>query len=146
METTNLNWFRKCEKVISVFANAAVIAGIMFAFYQIIQSNNFEKRRIAIEAISPTRSNDFLISYTKLINAYREKRLSSISLNKDLYYVMNVYDNIAILYLNGLADKSLIKENSYTAIMNLELILTAMSYPEENRSNFDRLLSELNES
>jgi hypothetical protein len=138
---SNRYWFKKIEKAISILANIAVISGIIFAFAQIMQSNNFEKRRISIEAVSQTRSNDFLKAYTRLITAYRSKKVEDqTSLIDDLNYVMNVYDTIAILYISELADKCIIKDTVYPDTKELSPILDVMSYPNEYRKHFDALL------
>ena len=137
------SWFKMIERVISILANIAVISGIIFAAIQITQSNKSEKRRIAIEAVSPTRSNDFLKAYARLKTAISIDSIDvedQTSLIDDLNYVMNVYDNIAIMYISDLADRCIIKNAVYSAIREFSSILEAMSYPEEYRKNFDTLL------
>ena len=110
-----------------------------------MQFRHFEQRRIAIEATAPTRSPEFLTAYTKLLDAYTADptMLSSSSLSDDLTYVMNVYDNIAILCLSGLADKDLVKQRTLGAMRTLVPILDAMKWPPEFRKNFDTLLNDL---
>lgn len=131
--------------MISVAANVAVIAGVIFAFVQIGQSKQFERRRTAIDATAPTRSPEFLTAYTKLLDAYQGDPTMpySSSLSDDLTYVMSVYDNIAILCLSGLADENFVKQRSFDAMTTLEPILDAMKWRPESRRNFDGLLNDL---
>lgn len=140
---SSLNQFEKIEKIISIIANIAIISGIIFALVQVVQSSRFEKRRIAIESLAILRSNGFLESYDNLLGSDPNIILFNSSLREDLNYVINVYDNIAILYLNGLADKNLIKRTIYPAIKQVVSILDSISYPKENRLNIDLLISEL---
>ncbi len=134
--------------VVSIVANIAIVAGVGFAFVQITQANQFERRRIAIEATAPTRSPEFLTAYSKLRDAYRDDPAmpSSASLWADLTYVVNVYDNIAILRLAGLADKDLVDQRVRRGVKTLVPILDAMKWPREYRANFDALLSDLERS
>lgn len=137
----NKSWFKKIEKLISILANVAVICGIIFALVQITQANKSEKRRISIDAVSQTRSNDFLKAYARLKTAYTSQEVKDhTSLIDDLNFVINVYDNIAILYINDLADKSIIKANIYPTAKELSSILDAMSYPKEYKKNIETLL------
>ena len=137
--------FSLIANVIAIAANIAVIVGITAAFVQIRQANQFEQRRVAVEATAPTKSTEFLTAYSKLMDAYERDNtmFSSSSLFDDLTYVMNVYDDIAILYLNGLADKDLVKQRVRGALKALVPILNAMKWPAELRRNFDGLLRDL---
>lgn len=95
-----------------------MVIGIIFVFIQINQADTSEKRKIAIDAISPIMSNDFTARYATIMRCYRsnEKDRLKGDLSNDLYYVVGVYDNIAILCIYGLADKKIIKEMSYDSI------------------------------
>ncbi|GEM_PF-2386032 len=140
----NRSWVKIIERAISFLANIAVISGIIFASIQITQSNKSEKRRIAIEAVSPTRSNDFLKAYARLKTAISTDSIDvedQTSLIDDLNYVMNVYDNVAIMYISDLADRCIIKNAVYSAIREFSSIVDTLSYPKEYRKNFDTLLA-----
>jgi hypothetical protein len=137
----NRIWFIRTERIISIFADLAVIIGIIFAFYQIIQSDQAEKRRVAIEAISETRSPEFLKAYTRLITACKAGNIEDKNvLIDDLNYVMNVYDKLAILYINELVDRCVIKNTISSAVEQLFSVLECMSYPAEKRKNLDTLI------
>lgn len=138
-------WFSDVAKVIAIAADIAVVTAVIFVLVQIVQSNQFEKRRVAIDATAPTASVEFLASYTRLFDAYTADptMFSSGSLRDDLIYVMSVYDNMAILCLNGLADKDLVKQRSLRAMTVLLPILDAMKWPPESRRNFDALVNDL---
>jgi hypothetical protein len=98
-----------------------------------------EKRQNAINAISTTRSSEFLKAYARVKTAYNSRKTEdAASLIDDLNYVMNVYDNIALLYINNLADRCTIKNSTYPAIKEVQSIADAMSYPKEYRKNIDR--------
>lgn len=137
----NKKWLIKIERIISIIANISVIVGIIFVFIQIIQSNHFERRRIAIETISQTRSNEFLKAYTRIKTYHNSKQVKDYnSLVDDINYVINAYDNIANLYINNLADKCIIKRSVFSATKELSPILDSMEYPVEYRKNFDKFI------
>lgn len=130
-------WFTKIERMISILAKFAVIIGIIFAFFQIIQSNRIERRSIAIETVKQTRSKEFIKAYTRLKTAYKSKQIKDqYSLIDDINYIMIIYDNIANLYINNLADKCIIKKSVYFAVRDFTPILDFMEYPTEYRENF----------
>ena len=118
---------KKIDKIIALLANLTVISGIFFAVYQIIESKQLEKRSIAIEAINSTRSNDFIKAYNKLLH-------EDITAD-DLNYVIGVYDTIANLYTNDLADQCIIKENLYLTAKDILRIL-------DNDNNISKIYKE----
>lgn len=135
------NWFAKVRNWISVITNIAVIAGIIFAYVQIKQANRTEKRRIAIEAVSLTRTAEFLKAYSILKTAYNTKKVEDKNqLIDKLNYVMNVYDNIAILFINDLGDKCIIKNAVYPGVTEFYAILNSMQYPYEYKKNVNTLV------
>jgi hypothetical protein len=128
------------QYITTIFANIAVIAGIIFAIIQIDQSTRSERRRVAIEAVKEVRTNDFLKAYARLKTAYIAKNTKDNSLiTDDLNYVMNVYDNIAVLYIYNIADRCIIKNSIYPAVEEVYAMLTFFSYPEEYKKNFNTL-------
>jgi hypothetical protein len=114
--------------IISIISNIAVIIGIIFAFAQIVQSNRSEKRLIAIEAVKETRTNDFIKSYTRLKSEFESgtKIKQDNALIDDLNYMMNTYSNIAILYLNDLGDKEIIKNTVYSGVKDFYIIIDSL--------------------
>lgn len=138
----NPNVFSRVTQLVSLGANLAVIAGIAFAYAQIQQAKNVERCRVAMIAVEPTLSTQFLESYRKLRRAYLDDpTLSSPEpLRDDLYYVLTVYDNIALLCLRGIADEDLVRASTYSAIKELLPIIDAMKLPVESRTNVESLL------
>ena len=131
----------KIERLLSMTANVVVIAGIFIAVFQLYQARVSEKAQNAINAINQTRSSDFLRAYARLKTAYNSKNVGdAASLIDDLNYVMNTYDHIALLYMNNLANRCVIKNATYLAITEISPICDSMSYPKEYRKNFDKLL------
>src|SRR6266576_5827680 len=98
--------FGRIAQVVSFGANLAVMVGILFAFEQIRQANRIQRCQVSMAAIESTRSPAFLEAFGKLRDAYAEDPTmpSSDRLRGDLYYVLNIYDNMAILCLRGIAD------------------------------------------
>lgn len=137
--------FLRWAQLVSFAANLAVIAGIAFAYAQIRQAKEVERCRVALDAIDSTRSSSFLEAYRRLREAYiDDPSLSAANtLREDMYYVLNVYDNIAILCLRDVADEALVKASTYRAITNLVPILNAMRVHSDSRTNIDALLKRL---
>lgn len=135
-------WARRIQAVTSVLANIAVILGIVFAVLQLVQTRSAERHRIAIEATAPLRSPKFLDAYTKVTDAARGGAdiRHAVSALDDLYYVVSVYDNIALMYVSGLADKQLIRNETYNRLKVLMPIMQATGWPsDEERKNIDAL-------
>lgn len=138
-----VDWVKTVERSFSLLANAAVVTGIGFALYQLHQSNTFEKRRIGIEAVSQTKSAEFLKAYRMLKSAEETRQVADeekIALVDSLNHVMNVYDNIATLYINDLADKCIIKNGVYSGAKEMAPISDSLSYPAKYRKHFDFFL------
>lgn len=132
----------KISKWLSIGANAVVIIGIILAFVQFSHMKRNEKIQNAINALNQTRSSEFLKAYTRLKTAQRGRNTQDTqTLIDDLNYVMNTYDNIALLYINDLADRCVIKGGTHTATKEVSSIFEALSYPKENRNNFDRFVA-----
>jgi|SRR5215216_1379192 hypothetical protein len=137
----------KVERMVSIgsiFANLATVAGIFFVIWQIQLSNTLENRRVAIEAVRQTRTSEF-------IKAFRQAKLASQTgridekdkdaLTDSVNHVMNVYDDIAVIYTNDIADKCIIKESIYSAAKEWSVISkTVSSSTPEDRKHFDKLL------
>lgn len=138
------SWLKQVERYFSLLANISVVIGIAFALYQIHQSNAFEERRTAIAAINQTRSSDFLKSYRSLKTAYETNQLADEerdALIDSLNHVMNVYDNIAILYINDLVDRCIVNDAVYSGAKEMATICNALKYPPEYRQQFDLFIS-----
>ena len=131
--------YKAIAEIIQTAANFAVVFGIVFAIAQISQTNRIEKIRLAVEATAPIHTPGFLGSYTRLLDAYGQntEMQSTDSLREDASYVMNVYDNIAILYNYKLADREILAAGVYGAMSRVEPILSAMKYSPEARANYD---------
>lgn len=142
----NIYWekrLRKVQYITTIIANLAVLIGIIFALIQIVQSKHIERTRIAIEAVNKVRSNDFLKAYKRLKIAYSKNTEEDPAIIDDLNYVMNIYDNIAVLYIFNIADRNIIKNSIYPATEEIAAMSNFFSYPREYKKNFNVLKNEL---
>lgn len=145
-------WFKKIRRWFSLFANITVILGIPSALYQINQSNKFEERRTAIEAVRQTEARDFITAYIRLrtVSKTAEVKDNNLLLD-DLNYVMSVYNKISVLYTHGLAEKDIIEDviysdiNDFSSVLN-NIRLNGKPYPENERKKFDAFLKLMEES
>lgn len=139
---------RKCGEVnpiITFLMNLSVIVAVILGFLQLNQSNRSDERLHAIEAVKQTRTVEFLKALTRLTEGFENTNNDSMeTFRDDLNYVMNTYDNIAILYLNDIVDKCIIKEAIESGLNNFIDILDSINFPVEYRKNIDLLKSELN--
>lgn len=132
------------QSITKILSNLAVLIGIIFGLLQFNQSISSEKRMISIDALNEIRTNDFLKAYTKLKTDYINKSNEyKVSRTDDLNYLMNIYNNIAILYFYNVADRKIIKNSIGTAIQEVSEMITYFKYPEEYKKNFDTLKSKL---
>jgi hypothetical protein len=130
----------KLEKPLAMAANVFVIVGIVLAVVSIFMTRQSERRQTAINAINTTRSNEFLKAYARLKTVYNSHQTAdSVAMIDDLNYVMNTYDNIALLYSNHLADRCLLKDSTYPAVKEILAISDELSYPKESRKNVERV-------
>jgi len=133
------------ERILSILASLATAAGIFFAIYQIRLSNAIEKRGLAVQAIRQTRTAEFIKAFRRLKTAYETRQVEEKdkdSLIDSLNHVMNVYDDIAVLYINDIADKCIIKDSIYSSAREMSAISTALSpSPPEKRAHFNSLLT-----
>lgn len=137
--------YERTAQFIQVMANVAVVVGIIFAVVQLHETRRIESIRLAVEATSPTRSPEFLVAYGKLVDAFAldTDMLNTDSLRPDLSLVMSVYDNIATLYLQNLADREIIQSLVRDAMSHLIPILEVKKWPKESRRNFDAALARM---
>jgi len=68
----------KLANVVKFTTNLSVIVAIIFGIYEISQKKDIERRKIAIEAVAKTRSNDFIKSFTRLKTAYLKNENNKI--------------------------------------------------------------------
>jgi len=134
----------KIEKFLAMTANVCVIIGILVAIFQFSQSKRAEKVQNAINAINQTRSDDFLKAYARLKTAYSTGQANDqVTLIDDLNYVTNTYDNTALLYINDLADRCVIKKAMFSTVQELPSICDKLSFPKEYRQNIDQFLAQM---
>jgi hypothetical protein len=127
--------------LIQALANLAVVFGIYFAYHQITQSNESDKKRTAIEAVSQVRSSDFLKAFARLkTNSYDSTPEGQHLKTDDINYVTNMYDHIARLYTSDLAEKCIVKDSTYYAIKDLSVICDKAECPPKNQENIVALL------
>ena len=124
------------ERLVSVVADIVVIAGIIIGVLQLYQAISSEKRQNTINAVAQTRSNDFLQSYARLKTAHKSNyNQTEDSVVDDLNYIMNTYDNIALLYISDVIDRCMIKNASYNAVEETLTLSESMKYPAEYSKN-----------
>ncbi|HXQ33889.1 MAG TPA: hypothetical protein VN843_07750, partial [Anaerolineales bacterium] len=88
--------------------------------------------------------SDFLKAYARVKTAAQTKRADDqINLIDDLNYVMNTYDNTALLYLKDRGDKCMIKEATFSSVQELPAICDQLSYPKDYRKNLDEFLKQM---
>lgn len=141
--TTHSIW-QQLTPATAVLANIAIVAGIGFAALQLTQFRSAERRRIAIEATTPLRSPQFLDAYTKVTDAASTDPdiRHAASVLDDLYYIVSVYDNIARLYVSGLADKEVIRNEVQGRLDVLVSVMEATGWPtREERKNLNALVA-----
>lgn len=128
------------QNAIRMAADLVVIAGIALGIFQLYQAKLTEKRQNTINAVIQTRSIDFLKAYGRLKAVQKSgqvKDVGSTSVVNDLNYVMNTYDHIALLYMNDLVDRCIVKNTIYSAIEEIMPIWETMKYPKEYRKNIE---------
>jgi hypothetical protein len=136
----NMSKIDRLEKPLAMTESVFVIVGIILVFVSLYMTDKSEKRQNAINAISTTRSSDFLKAYTRLKTVYNSHETKDAAvLIDDLNFVMNTYDNIALQYTNHLADRCLIKNSTYPAIKEMLSISHALSYPKESLKNVEKV-------
>jgi|GEM_PF-4207120 len=140
------SWYYSIPLVLEVMANLFVVLGVPIALLQIHDSEQSERRRIAIEAVSELRSPRFLEAYTRIIDAGQPPNQQNIvadpDLRDDLLYLVSAYKNIACLYRNNLADKRVILLEIDPGFKSIMVILQANNYPE-NIADLQEMLSDL---
>jgi hypothetical protein len=62
------------------------------------------------------------------------------SLRDDLLFIMNVYDGVAVLYLNGLLENDIIERRLLEGMTSIVPVIDAMKWPSGSRINFDATL------
>src|ERR1043166_5092849 len=130
--------------IASIAANLATAAGIFVLIFQLTQTNSIESRRVAIEAIRQTRTPEFLKAFRQAKLAYETGSVDEKdkdALVDSINHVMNVYDDIAIIYASGTADKCLIKGSIYSAAKEWsDISRKVSSYQADDRKHLDSLL------
>lgn len=122
----------------------SLIWAVSFGLSQMEQLDEIERRRIAIEAVDRIRSSEFLKAYKNLMDFPSTN--NKPTLKDDLLLVMNVYDHIALLYLNGVADQCLIKKSIKKSMHEISEPIRKVQdshrvlYPIEFRKNFNDVL------
>ena len=132
----------KIEKKFSILGNFAVIVGVIFAIYQINIAIHAEKRGIAIDVISKTKTSEFLQAQTRLASwpeciAYKN---DASLLLYDLNYVLNTYDIVAVYFINNIADRCIIKQGVYQTAIDFKKVLDISDCQKDKRISFDRFI------
>jgi hypothetical protein len=155
------------DKIFKIATNISIIIGLLFTYIQIKQVNNqikdnkeVEQRKQAVETVKQVRTKEFIISLSNFKSLItKNEKLGKSKIDeclKDLNFVLNVYDDIALIYLSDIADKCLILRNIKTSIIEFTELLDGFEglipyeYKDEiqnqikfNRTNIDLLISEM---
>jgi hypothetical protein len=133
------------DHIVDLISKLSVIIAVLFVIFQLNQNDRLERRRIAIEAVNKTRQVEFIQAYARLKTFRQTKQVEEKqTFVDDLNYVMSVFDNIAILYLNGLADPCVIKNAIEFNLDEVLMIINSLeNYPIEYRRNIDLLKKKL---
>ncbi|MCK5056366.1 MAG: hypothetical protein KAT34_06915 [Candidatus Aminicenantes bacterium] len=139
--------FNKINHVVTLFMKLSIVVAVILGLLQLHQSNQSEKRLIAIDAVKQTRTVEFLKALTRLREGFENKKIDDMETFRDnLNYVMGVYDNIAILYLNDVVDKCIIKESVESGLNTFVLIIDSIeNFPFKYRENIDLLRIKLSQ-
>jgi len=139
--------YDKINRYITFFMKLSIIVAVILGLLQLHQSNQSEKRLIAIEAVKQTRTVEFLKALTRLREGFENKKIDDMQIFRDnLNYVMGVYDNIAILYLNDVVDKYIIKDAVGSGLNTFVLIIDSIeNFPSKFRENIDLLRIKLSQ-
>lgn len=141
---------RICNKIneyITLLMKISVIIAVILGLFQLNQNDRAEKRRIAIEAVRQTRTVEFIKALTRLKKGCENRKIDdNQAFRDDLNFVMSVYDNIAILYLNDIVDKRIIKNAVKSGLNDFMKTLDSISdFPFEYRESMDSLKTKLNQ-
>jgi hypothetical protein len=136
---------KSLDHLIDSVSKFSVIIAVLFVIIQMNQNDRLERRRIAIEAVNKTRQIEFIRAFARLKTFYETKELDEKqNFVDDLNYVMSIFDNIAVLYLNGLVDQCVIKNAiEYNLDEVITIINSLENFPFEYRKNIDLLNKEM---
>ncbi len=107
------HWFLYTKEILSLLANFAIVLGILFAIIQINNDKKIERKKIAIETIDKTRTQEFIRSYVRIkrcIENNEKHNIDEITFQIDINYIANIYGNIQRLYNKDLVEKHIIKD------------------------------------
>jgi hypothetical protein len=139
------NFCQTLAHLIDMGSKLSVIIAAVFVIIQLNQNDRLERRRVAIDAINKTRQVEFIQAFARLKTFRQTKQVEEKqAFVDDLNYVMSIFDNIAVLYLNGLADRCVIKNAIEFNLDEVLMIINSLeNYPFEYRKNIDLLKKRL---
>ncbi len=140
-----LKMWGRVDQVITFSTKLSVIIAIVFGMYQVCSQHTVETRKVAIELVNATREPGFLQAFSRLKGACEGAVVEDKQrLVDDLNHLIAVFDNIAILYLNDLADPEIIAESIEGKLMEFcGMLDTIEGFPGEERNNIDLLKKRL---
>ena len=143
------NWWNVAEKIFKMIAIIATIATLWLGISTYRKAEDFKQREVSIELINEVRTSDFLIKLktihtvvdklkadTKgldyygpyLDTLYFNNSISTLNPKQqfidDIYYVFNVYENIAILYNHQLVNKRIMEDFICEEVEILAVVLS----------------------
>ncbi len=136
-----LRTWERASRVITFSTKLSVIVAVGFGIFQVNYQREVEARKVAIELANATREPGFLRAFSRLkgacAGAVVEDKQGFVD---DLNHVVAVFDNIAILYLNDLADREIVGESIGGKLKEFCGIMDSIEgFPPEERINIDQL-------
>jgi hypothetical protein len=129
---------------------------------QLNQAKRLDEKRVALDAVNRTKEKDFLRAFARLKTVSRhanpdgiddkvldtvygrgDRNEKIILLTDDVNFILNTYDNIAMLVRNKLGDLDILRQGAYPEARELSKILDALDpiLPVGiARRNFDKML------
>lgn len=135
----------RVDQVITFSTKLSVIIAIVFGIYQVYHQESVETRKVAIELVNSTKEQGFLEAFSRLKGVSGGTAVvSKQDFVDDLNHVLAVFDNIAILYLNDLADRDIIDACIGGKLEELcEMLDSFTGFPGHERTNIDKLRKNL---
>jgi hypothetical protein len=134
-------WLEASQQITAILANLVVVAGtvgVVLAYRQWQDAKRAEITQAAITAMSQTRTPEFLKAYSRLVRVQRHPADATPD-SDDVDYVVNTYDQIALLYLNGVVDRCLVKRAIEDALQTLSPLWANRSDLKKSTVNIESM-------
>ena len=131
---------KRTNIILSILASIAMIIGIFYAVLEYHHKKTNDKLLFTIEAINQTKTDKFINSYKRLKISYHSQKIDDINqYTDDLNYVLNIYDNIAILCIHDLTENCMVKEAVYADLEFFIEIMKSCKVPPDTQKSIIQL-------